>query len=60
MIGGWEVAVADGRRMAQHEARWIKVMLDRVSAPWAYRRGEQFCIIAALELLGTILAVELF
>jgi len=60
VIGGWEVADAKGRRIAQHEARWFQVTLDRVSAPWAYRRGEPFRVIAALELLGTILAVKLF
>ena len=60
MVGGWEVADALGKPVAQEAARWFTVSLDRSSAPWAYRRGEPFRVIAALELLGTLLAVKLF
>ena len=60
MVGGWEVADALGKPVAHEEARWFTVSLDRSSAPWAYRRGEPFRVIAALELLGNLLAVKLF
>lgn len=46
--------------MRTQEARWFKVVLDRASAPWAYRRGEPFRVIAALELLGTLLSIKVF
>ena len=58
VIGGWEVHRADGTRAETHEARWFKVELNRISAPWAYRRGEPFRAIAALELLGSLLCIK--
>ena len=54
------MAAADGRNIPQKEARWFQCRLDRVSAPWAYRRGEPFRVISALELLGTMLSIKLF
>ena len=33
--------------------------LDRVTAPWAYARGEPFRAIASLELLGSLLGLML-
>jgi hypothetical protein len=60
VVGGWEVAIALGKPVAQEEARWFTVSLDRFSAHWAYRRGEPFRVIAVLELLGNLLAAKLF
>jgi hypothetical protein len=36
------------------------VVLTKVSAPWAYSKGEPFRTIAALELLGALFAFMLF
>ena len=44
--------------METYEARWFKVELGRATAPWAYKRGEPFRVIAALELLGTLLSIK--
>ena len=41
-------------------ARWFAVDLDRVSAPWAFARGEPFRTIAALELFATLICVVVF
>ena len=35
------------------------MVLDRGSAPWAYRRGEPFRSIASLEMLGSLLSIML-
>ena len=34
--------------------------LDRKNAPWDYRKGEPFRVIAALELLGSLLGAKIF
>ena len=60
VIGGWEVRTALGITVDQKDARWFKVELNRKNAPWAYRRGEPFRVIAALELLGSLLSTVLF
>ena len=53
VIGGWRVR-GEGRTQ---DAEWFSLTLTRATAPWAYARGEPFQIIAALELLGTLVSL---
>ena len=55
-VGGWERL--GGRRPAQ--ARWFSVTLDKRTAPWAFRKGERFETIGALELFTSLLFVVAF
>ncbi|CAE8681799.1 unnamed protein product, partial [Polarella glacialis] len=56
-IGGWEC-----RRGADaSQARWFFLRVDASWAPWAFaKKSDPKRVIAALELLGTILCVKLF
>ena len=56
VVGGWE---SYGGCLPE-DARWFSVQLTKVSAPWAFSKGEPFRTIAALELLGALLAFMLF
>ena len=50
----------DGKEDLPIDAWWYVLTLDRVSAPWAYRRGEPFRTIASLELFGTLISAMIF
>ena len=52
-VGGW--LSRDGAAVG--DAPWFAVRLTRVTAPWAFARGETFRVIASLELLGALLGV---
>ena len=56
IIGGWECR--DGGVPAT--ARWYSVRLDQDNAPWLYCRGEPFRVLAALELMDTLVSVMVF
>ena len=60
VIGGWEMRRACGEVVDTKRARWFQCVLSRTNAPWAYRRGEPFRVIAALELLGSLLSTLVF
>ena len=51
--GGWRCE--EGRPTRQSE--WFAADLNRCTAPWAFARGEAFCTIASLELLGALVSV---
>ena len=55
-VGGWEC------RGGVHPstARWFAVSLTQQNAPWLFCKGEPFRIIAALELLATLISVVVF
>lgn len=56
-IGAWETR---GGKSTQ-EARWFYLELTREEAPWVFaKEGDPGRVIAALELLGTILSIILF
>ena len=52
-IGGWRTAGG----LPAKQAPWFAVELTRVTAPWAFARGEPFRTIASLELLGVLVGV---
>ena len=52
-IGGW---LSHGGRPAR-QAPWFSLVLTRVTAPWAFHRGEPFRTIASLELLASLVGV---
>ena len=56
VMGGWE----SYGNCPPSEARWFSIVLDKVSAPWAYAKGEPVRTIAALELLGALFALMWF
>ncbi len=60
-IGGWlPRAGADGRPDTELSP-WFALTLTRAEAPWAYSKaGQPFRTIAALEAMGTLLAIRLF
>jgi hypothetical protein len=55
-IGGWECR---GKRPVG-QCRWFSVEVNSAMAPWLYERGHTSRTIASSELLGTLLAVQLF
>jgi len=55
-IGGWELNGSDDPMLA----RWFSLDLGRSEIPWAYRRGDPFRSIAALELLAVLVCVVVF
>ncbi|CAK0869239.1 unnamed protein product, partial [Prorocentrum cordatum] len=46
--------------VAPADARWFHVKLTRANAPWAFRAGEPFRVIAALEMYGTLISCMVF
>ncbi len=60
-IGGWLPTRGTNGEISIGRSPWFAIDLDRTSAPWAFSKGGQpFRAIAALEALGTLLAVRLF
>ena len=56
-VGGWEIA--GGKSVA--EAKWFSFEVLRAEWPWVYaKEGDPQRVIAALELLGTLLCIILF
>ncbi len=53
-IGGWIPWVSDAGDVVLERSRWFSVRLDRVSAPWAFYRGQPYKAIAALEALAVL------
>ncbi len=53
-IGGWLPHVDEAGAVRVDLSRWFAVSLTRVSAPWAFHRGEPFKAIAALEALAAL------
>ena len=58
-VGGYQTFNGRGEEIPKMEAKWFYLKLDRLSAPWAFARGEPFRAIAALELLGALLGLML-
>jgi hypothetical protein len=52
-IGGWKTS---GEAKAS-KAPWFAISLTRVTAPWAFARGEPFRTIASLELLAALVGL---
>ena len=60
-IGGWEVTDAEGTVHTPATARWFGGEITVQDAPWVWaRKGDAQRVIAALELLASILAIMLF
>ena len=56
-VGGWESAGGCSTK----EARWFYIELTREEAPWVFsKENDPGRVIAALELLGTLLSIILF
>lgn len=55
-IGGWEVPLS-GDTM---QARWYSLKILESDAPWVFLKKDPQRIIAALELLGTLVSIILF
>ena len=56
-VGGWEVPPSGAAR----DARWFAAELDRKCCPWVWAKArEPNRVIAALELLGTLLCLKCF
>ena len=53
VMGGWDSS--NGQSPA--EAAWYSTELSKETAPWAYRRGDPFRVIASLELLAALLSL---
>lgn len=56
VVGGWECK--GGKPPG--EARWFSVALNADNAPWLLCKGESFRVIAALELLASLISVVVF
>ena len=60
VFGGWEVRSLTAGAIEPKNSRWFSLRLDRASAPWAYRGGDPFRVIAALEMMATLVCIMLF
>jgi hypothetical protein len=58
-VGGYQTYNEDGKPILPKDAKWFLLSLSRVSAPWAFAKGEPFRTIASLELLGSLLGIML-
>ena len=60
-VGGWEITDSQGTVHTTATARWFGGEILPQDAPWVWaKKGDAQRSIAALELLGTILAIVLF
>ena len=60
-VGGWECRDAAGNAIDTKSAKWFAAEITQDLAPWVWaKKGDAQRVIAALELLGTILAIILF
>ena len=60
-MGGWEITDDKGVVHTTATARWFGGEILPQDAPWVWaKKGDAQRVIAALELLGTILAIVLF
>ena len=60
-IGGWELIDSSGAECSTKSARWYACEVLPSEAPWVWsKRGDAQRVIAALELLGTLVAIMLF
>jgi hypothetical protein len=58
-VGGYQTQDEEGKEIPHKEAKWFLLTLTRITAPWAFIKGEPFRAIASLELLGSLLGVML-
>ena len=57
VLGGW---CLPGGREDPAQAKWFSVTLGPEEVPWAYAKGLPYRVVAALELLATIICLMLF
>ena len=55
-IGGWECR----DNVASKEARWFALEVEKADFPWVWGKDDPQRVIAALEMLGSLLCVVLF
>ena len=60
VVGGYTTHDPLGQKISHKDASWFKLGLDRVTAPWAFCKGEPFKTIASLEFLGTMVSIMVF
>ena len=56
VIGGWETRYT----LDPKKARWYSLRLEKSSAFWMYWKGEPYKVIAALELMATLVSLMVF
>ena len=60
-VGGWEVTNPAGDNHPIGECRWFATEITKAQAPWVWAKsGDPQRVIAALELVGTLLGITLF
>ena len=60
-IGGWELVDEQGKAHTAATARWFGGEIQQEEAPWIWaKKGDAQRVIAALELLASLLALILF
>ena len=60
-IGGWELLDSRGRSRTTNTSRWFAAEISPAEAPWIWaKKGDAQRVIAALELLASLLAIMLF
>ena len=57
VVGGYSTHDAQRQKIDIKRLPGSKFELDRISAPWAFGRGEPFRAIASLELLGALVSI---
>ena len=59
-IGGWAPAMSPCGRIDVAASKWFATTLTPTDSPWAFVKGEAYKVIAALELLATVVALMVF
>ena len=58
-VGGWRPVLDENGSISTALSPWFHIVLDPVSAPWAFAKGLPATAISALELLATTVGVIL-
>ena len=56
VIGGWET----GHTLDPKKARWYSLRLEKSSSFWIHWKGEPYKVIAALEMMATLVSLMVF
>ena len=59
-IGGWAPARGTDGHIDVAASKWFAATLTPANSPWAFVKGEAYKVIAALELLATVVALMVF
>ena len=60
VVGWWEPHNEEDGTPCTAYCRWFALRLTAITAPWAFCNSERFKVVAALELLATVISMMAF